>query len=380
MRIQRIRFEHFGGIIGTQAPVSLLWVDREFLRARGFHGGPKWEGEDPGLLSAPVEMEIAVTDRCNLACPCCYVGSSPAGRDVSAAAVLKALKIASRMGIFHVAFGGGEPLLHPRLLFLAHKARGMNLLPTLTTNGTLVTPSWAKRARDLFARVNVSVDLVGGPRDIRATFEASLGAAATLRDAGVISGVNFIVTSDNIQRLSALFEGARAAGADSVLLLRPKPSGRGRAVYRSVHPCAWQQRVLLPVLLELGDKYHLPFHLDCALTPLLLTCGVSGDVVDALGACGCIAGDLLVTVDVDGMVHPCSHLDLIVGPVEHLPRLWTEEGAWKGFRRRFLSLRDKCAACPVREKCRGGCAVVNQHYGLGLEEPDPDIACWVPPH
>lgn len=40
MRIQKIRFEPFGGVIGTEHRVSLLWVDRDFLKSRGFDGGP----------------------------------------------------------------------------------------------------------------------------------------------------------------------------------------------------------------------------------------------------------------------------------------------------------------------------------------------------
>lgn len=376
MKIQKVRFEHFGGIIGTEHPTSLMWVDREYLRVRGFDGEAVWQGDDPGRLSAPVEMEIAITSRCNLNCPCCYMDAGDGGQDAPEEAVIGALEVASGMGVFHVAFGGGEPLLHPRLLFLAREARVRNLIPTLTTNGTLVTNRWARKAHRLFARVNVSLDLEDGPRDSQCPPQVAWKAIEVLRNAGIVCGVNFIVTSHNIHRLPQLFEAAAGAGVDSVLLLRPKPSGRGKTAYDSLNPTPQQQRALLPELMSLSEEHRLSFHLDCAFAPLLISSPRASDkALQLLGAFGCIAGHLLVTVDVEGIVHPCSHLDICAGPVEKLPALWKDGGVWQGLQTRHLSMQGKCVTCPRCELCRGGCVVVNQYRGQSLMEPDPDIVC-----
>lgn len=123
MRIRRVRFEHFGGIIGTENPESLMWVDRDYLRSRGFDGGPVWRGIDLGHLSGPVEMEITITTRCNLQCPCCYTSATGDGHDVPLSAVIKSLDVAASMNVFHVAFGGGEPLCHPDLIHMGRAAQ-----------------------------------------------------------------------------------------------------------------------------------------------------------------------------------------------------------------------------------------------------------------
>lgn len=378
MRIQKIRYESFGGIIGTEDPVNLLWVDRDFLRCRGFDGGAAWEG--PGgepTVSHPVEMEITVTLRCNLNCPCCYTGAGSDGTDVPLADVTAALRAAAEMNVFHVAFGGGEPLLHPDLLDMAAQARRLNLVPALTTNGLLVTGEWAERARSLFARVNVSADVGGAARDGSVDLQTALEAVALLGDAGVTSGVNYIVTREGFADIARVFREAAAAGADSVLILRPKPDGRGGRIYRRLHPTVQQQQELLPVVLELSERYGIPFHLDCAWAPLMLTAGIAGENLHLLGARGCIAGELLVTVDEAGLIHPCSHLPHAGGAVRDLPGRWNHaEQVFPGFSdRRTISPAGACGSCGVLSLCGGGCPAVTVRHGGSADDPDPDIAC-----
>ncbi|MEW6242943.1 MAG: radical SAM protein [Bacillota bacterium] len=374
MKLQKVRFEHFGGIISTEDPVGLFWVDRDFLKTRGYDGGQVWSEPGPGYLSAPVELEIQVTGRCDLACSCCYMDSGGGRQDTESSLIQSTLEIASRMGIFHVAFSGGEPLMYPGLLCAAEAARESGLIPATTTNGTLVTPTWARAAASLFARVNVSADVKGGPRDDRADLFLTCRAVAILRDAGVTCGVNFIVTNQTTGELETVFRETARAGADSILILRPKPDGRGRRCYESLRLTQEQAAGLISRLVNLSGEWNLPFHLDCALAPLLLCSGVDSRLLDLFGAAGCIAGDLLLTVDGDGMVHPCSHVSLTLGHVSEFPDAW-HGPLLQSLRARSASLEGRCAACDVSRLCGGGCLAVNEYYGLGMTQPDPDLRC-----
>jgi radical SAM protein with 4Fe4S-binding SPASM domain len=362
VRIQKIRFERSGGIIGTEDPTGLFWVDHDYLRSRGL------AGSQPCARANPVEAEIAVTTACNLSCACCYADATPDRRSVATSEVAGALRAVAGLDIFHVAFGGGEPLLHPDLLDLARQARDLNLVPTTSTNGHLVTSMWARQAAGLFGRINVSVDVPGGYRD-KTCYEA----ITRLREAGCETGANFILTSATFDALEEVFRQSAEAGADSLLVLRPKPGGRGSALYSSMMLDLTQQSALPSVLLELSGRCALPFHVDCALAPLLIRAAPDPRMLTRFGASGCIAGRLLVTVDSDGFVHCCSHLHRVVCHYSELPSGWHESSGVRALHERSSALEGRCSVCPRSNICGGGCAAVNEFYGLSLESPDPDV-------
>ena len=375
MRIQRVRYEHFGGIISTRDPVGLYWVDREYLRARGFDGGARWKGNAPGHLTGPVEMEIEITEQCNLVCPCCYSQARREGEHVTFERVLAALDVARRLGAFHVAFGGGEPLLHPQLLKLGEAAMAKGLLVATTTNGLLVTKEWARAAAPHFSRINVSIDVPGGGRDTAVSLADSLRAVTLLSEAGATSGINLVLTSGNYPNLESAFADGVAAGADSLLVLRPKPGGRAAQWYDDMRLTSEQLSALVPRLMELQERHGLPFHLDCALAPVLLAAEQTVDSLQLLGALGCIAGRLLLTVSVQGTVHACSHLRSSLGRLEDFPDAWEHAPAMARLRGIAGQLQGSCAACVVKNLCWGGCWAIKEHLHLPLVMPDPHVDC-----
>jgi len=368
VQIQKVRLERFGGIIGTQNPTGLFWVDREYLESRGFKGDGTWADSPVLCPTTPVEAEVAITTACNLSCPCCYTNAQPDGRPLAMLDVARTLHAVATLDVFHVAFGSGEPLLHPGLLDLARQARDLNLLPTMSTNGHLVTDEWARRATALFGRVNVSVDVPGGYRD-----ESCYRAISCLRDAGHEAGANFIVTRQTFNSLRDVFRLSAVAGADSLLVLRPKPGGRGSGLYNTMMLDGTQQRALPGLLLDLSAEYTLPFHLDCALAPLIIRAAPDAGVLAQFGASGCIAGRLLMTVDMQGYVHCCSHLGTRVCHYTELPDAWHQSPLVQAFRKRSTGLKGRCGSCRRGSICGGGCAAVNEFFGVSLESPDPDL-------
>lgn len=57
----------FGAIISLKEPPYLVYVDRNFIKERGFDGGKIWE-EESNYLAAPVEVHLDLTKKCNFNC------------------------------------------------------------------------------------------------------------------------------------------------------------------------------------------------------------------------------------------------------------------------------------------------------------------------
>ena len=102
-----------------------------------------------------------MTARCNLECRHCYIESSPAAtsRELSTDEARALIDDLAALGAPVVLFSGGEPLLRDDVYDLAAYASARGLRPSLSTNGTLITPEVAARLKDAgFAYVGVSLD------------------------------------------------------------------------------------------------------------------------------------------------------------------------------------------------------------------------------
>lgn len=119
-------------------------------------------------------LRISVTDRCNLNCVYCSVGSLPyLGRSeiLSYEEIKQMVQVAASMGISKVRLTGGEPLVRPdlsKLVSMLARIEGIDDI-SLTSNGILL----AKRAGELkeagLKRVNVSLDTLREDRFKRIT-------------------------------------------------------------------------------------------------------------------------------------------------------------------------------------------------------------------
>lgn len=84
---------------------------------------------------------------------------------------------------------------------------------------------------------------------------------------------------------------------------------------------------------------------------------------------------MLLTVDIEGFIRPCSHMDFQACRAEELPTVWTKPELWGGFRDRTPAFSGKCPCCRLAGLCREGCAAVKFWRGLSLRDADLDLYC-----
>ena len=376
----KYRHETFGGIIASEDPPFLAFVDRDFMREQGLESSPLWQGsEEIGLLRAPTEVHLAATSRCPVQCPHCYMDAGPAAPgEMDTPTFKRALGLLAEMGVFHVALGGGEALVREDIFLLAAHARELGLVPNLTISGAVMTPALARRM-DVFGQVNVSLDGVGRGRGAfrdHALFERADAALQLLVEAGVPAGINCVLGRDNFHELPALFDHARARGVNEIELLRLKPSGRAAATatfsYDTHRTTPEQNLALTPLLAELSASTGLTAKIDCSFVPMMCSHDPPPELLEATATYGCEAANVLVGVTSEGSVTGCSFLEQGALPLWELADRWADDEMFQRLRTWPERAAEPCRSCAYLQICKGGCHAVAAHVTGDLQAPDPD--------
>jgi organic radical activating enzyme len=92
----------------------------------------------PTKLDSPMLVDIKLTDYCAMGCPFCYQGSTEEGLHADKDYVEGLIYTLSRMKVFEIAFGGGEPTEHPNFAEFVKSAREHNITPNVTSRN----PAW----------------------------------------------------------------------------------------------------------------------------------------------------------------------------------------------------------------------------------------------
>ena len=367
-----------------ERPRALVFVDRDRAKRLGYRESPLWaeppdEVWNEGLLSAPLEAHLQLTNRCEAGCQGCYTGATPTGAagEWGLAEWKRAIDALAERGVFHLALGGGESALLPWLGEVAAYAREKGLVPNLTTSGLYGDAElerlcgWAPR----FGQINVSIDGVGEDyARVRGFdgFAQADRAVVALRKVSKHVGINCVVTGPSFDGLGRVFAYARSRKLREVELLRFKPSGRGIKSYEALRCSDEQHRALVPTILKLARKHRLRVRLDCSYTPMVTHHRIKPKVMRWLAIYGCAGGDLLVGAKASGMLTACSFAPPVERRVDGLGAYWDEDGAFGPFRRWREAAAEPCRSCDYLALCRGGCRVVTMHVTGDASAPDPE--------
>lgn len=367
---ERVRREDFGAIVAVEDPPALLFVD-ELPAGRTVGGRPSPQG----ALSAPTEVHLSVTERCPAACTGCYLSASPdrEGPEPTFEALRADLERLAEMGVFEVAFGGGEAVLRDDILTLGREARRLGLVPNLTTSGFGVTKARAREMAGIFGQVNVSLDGLGEAYiAVRGWDGQSVAEVALshLREAGVRVGVNTVLSQRNFEHLPALARFLAQQDIADWQWLRFKPTGRGADAYSRLALIPEQADRLFSLALELEGELGLAVRFDCALAPFVVSHIEDPAHAMRLGAIGCVGGESLLSRSADGRWSACSFAsERSEGQVDEV---WDEAEPLVAWRERAASPPEPCASCDYRPICRGGCRVVAAHLVGDAMAADPE--------
>ena len=299
-----------------------------------------------------------LTHRCPLRCPYCSNGLQLTGKssELSTAEWSRTLREAAAMGVLHVFFSGGEPLLRADLGELVQVARQAGLYSNLITSAYGLN---RQRLADLKKRgldsVQISIQAAEAAlADTIAGTEAharKLAAAGWVRELGLPLTVNVVLHRENLAQLEALIALAERLGAQRLELANVQFYGWAFANRQLLLPTAEQVKWADGVAAAARER------LKGTMEILYVLPDYHGDRPKP---CMQGWGARQLTVDPEGRVLPCPTAGAIPGMRfesirdKPLDWIWAESEAFNRFRGTGW-MPEPCKSCDQRTIDHGGC-------------------------
>ncbi|MEN3238635.1 radical SAM protein [Methylobacterium ajmalii] len=107
---------------------------------------------------APELVDVKITDYCPYGCFFCYQGSTKQGAHASLESVIETAERLRELGVFEVAIGGGEPMMHPQFPEIVEAFHSRGITPNVTAYGVeWSTRDWVKDTVRKLGGIGVSV-------------------------------------------------------------------------------------------------------------------------------------------------------------------------------------------------------------------------------
>jgi sulfatase maturation enzyme AslB (radical SAM superfamily) len=173
--------------------------------------------------SAPKQISVALTNRCDLSCRYCYAPKSRASLDIRS--LMGWLCDFDSNGCLGVGFGGGEPTLYGHFVEVCQRvSRETKLAVTFTTHGHRIDRALIVALKGSVHFVRVSVDGTGRTYEkMRGRSFQALRSRIELLRALAPLGINFVVNANTWPDLDAAVDLAIEFGAAEFLLLPERP-------------------------------------------------------------------------------------------------------------------------------------------------------------
>ncbi len=172
--------------------------------------------------------------RCNLTCKHCYTTSADIDfpGELTTPEIYKVMDELKDFNVPVLILSGGEPLLHPDIFDISHRAKNMGFYLALSSNGTLITKNNIKKIAEInYQYVGVSLDGIGETHDKfrqkKGSFVESLKGIALCRDHGIKAGIRYTLTQDNVHDFFAMLQLMDDENIDKFYLSHLNYGGRG---------------------------------------------------------------------------------------------------------------------------------------------------------
>jgi radical SAM protein with 4Fe4S-binding SPASM domain len=241
----------------------------------------------------------------------------------------------------------------------------------LATNGTLVTAEVCRQILAAGIRM-VSLSLDGASSAVHddfrrqpGAFDGTINAMRLFREHGIPFLVNSSFTRRNREEIPNIYQLVKQMGATAWYLFMIVPTGRGEEIMEELIPEEDYENILNWHYEMEKEEHDLLVRPTCApqyYRLVLQRAKAEGERFERRslkfstgGSKGCLAGQLICLIDVDGNVLPCSYFPLPAGNIrqQSFSKIWQESKLFQELRD-FKGYHGNCGRCEYVGVC-GGC-------------------------
>jgi AdoMet-dependent heme synthase len=329
-----------------------------------------------------------ITRRCNLKCIHCRSSSEMEVKGHSDFSTQEAFIIIDDISSYAkpvIVLSGGEPLLREDVFEIARYGTDRGLRMCLATNGTLVTDDICNKIKDSGIRM-VSLSLDGSEeavhddfRNQKGAFTGTINAARLFKKNGIEFLINSSFTKRNQEDIPKVYKLAKELGATAWYMFMIVPTGRGEEIMNELISKEDYEEILEWHYNMEKDEKDILVRPTCAPHYYRIVLQKSKEEGSRFerrtlkfstgGSKGCIAGQLIALIDVDGNVLPCSYFPKAAGNIreQSFKDIWEKSELFKDLRN-FKKYKGKCGSCEYLSVCGGCRARAYAVHGDYLEE------------
>ncbi|MDR3629716.1 MAG: radical SAM protein [Desulfocapsaceae bacterium] len=315
-----------------------------------------------------------ITRRCNLKCVHCRSSSELTVQDHPDFTFDLARAILDDVASYAspvIVLSGGEPLLRGDVFDIARYGSGKGLRMCLATNGTLVTEAICGQIKEAGIRM-VSLSLDGACaathddfRNQAGAFEGTMKAISLFRKHKIPFLINSSFTSRNKDEIPAIFQLVKGLGATAWYMFMIVPTGRGEEIMEELIPERLYDEILDWHYAQEKEETEILMRPTCAPHYYRIVRQRAKEEGSSFkrrnlqfstgGSKGCLAGQLICLINVDGDVLPCSYFPKAAGNIfsSSFKDIWENSKLFMELRD-FKGYKGNCGRCEYLQVC-GGC-------------------------
>jgi AdoMet-dependent heme synthase len=315
-----------------------------------------------------------ITRCCNLRCVHCRSSSELTAQDHPDFSFDRATGILDDIASFAspvIVLSGGEPLLREDVFDIARYGTEKGLRMCLATNGTLVTETVCDRIKATGIRM-VSLSLDGAAaathdnfRNQAGAFDGTMNAIRLFNKLSIPFLINSSFTIRNRAEIPEIFKLVKGLGATAWYMFMIVPTGRGEEIMEELIPEKLYDEILEWHYRTEKEETEMLMRPTCAPHYYRIVRQKAKEDGSSFkrrnlkfstgGSKGCLAGQLICLINVDGDVLPCSYFPKPAGNIfsSSFKDIWENSKLFLELRD-FKGYKENCGKCEYLQVC-GGC-------------------------